>query len=188
MYAVYLLAMAADRIGTTRVVQEKATRSLPEARGEMAAGTFREAARMLGPIAKAVRLEATPEGFRFAAIGAEEEETGELFLSAVALGHYEVLRRGTCVLNVARLQDFARVPRRKQPVQFELDGSRAEFRFTVGYLTRTMSVERIEGPEDEIPGTESSGTCILCRGSRILDTRRHSYPCPACTTGIGTAG
>lgn len=166
---------------------ELSTLPLPDVRGEMAASTFREAARMLGPVAAVVRLEATSEGFRFVGVDSEGADAGELFLSADALGRYEVRQAGVCILDVGRLADFARIPRRKQLVSFHLGGDAPELRFVVGFLSRTMAVRQATGRRSLSPARQTEGRCWLCGGSGILDTHRHSYPCPECAPDRGSA-
>jgi hypothetical protein len=162
------------------------TELLPEAMGAMPAATFKEAAKMLGPLARSVRIEVSQDGFRFVAVGDQDEDAGDLFLSHEVLDPFEVRQAGACILEVSRLQDFARVPQRKQAVRFELDSVRGQFRFTVGHLTRTMLVRPAERELVRIPeGSEEA--CPLCHNTGILDTRRHSYPCPRCARGVQVA-
>lgn len=162
----------------------RTTLPIPEVNGEMPASTSREAARVLGPLASEVRLEATASGFRFVGVDPQGEEVGDLSLTAEALASYQLRRAGACILDVARLEDSSRVPRRKQLVRFDVGGDPAVFRFTVGFLTRTMFVSRTEGPHAAggIANSDAAGLCKLCGGTRILDTRRHSYPCPWCSS------
>ena len=153
---------------------------LPDVQGELSAATFRDLARMLGPISVRIRIEATAAGIRFIGVDSADADAGELFLDRGALGDYIVKRAGACELEVVRLQDFARVPRRKQLVRFEFDVARSEFRFCVGHLTRAMGVRRAMDPGSSVFEPQAGAGCALCHGTGILDTHRHSYPCPWC--------
>ena len=132
----------------------------PVASGGLAPRTLRDAARLLGPIGRDVRVTFDRDAIRFGPASLDpgaDDDPGELRVEADAIEGYRVETPGSVVLGSRRLEDFSRVPLRRQPVTIRTEGCEVALDIrTDGHLTRTMRsreapVRRAAAPRPRAP-------------------------------------